>query len=249
LVQRGLDWKKSCEESGVSQVIAIGVDVDDSRAAQALASQSGVFYTAGWHPEQEQPPTEDDLSSLRDLLGSPKAMAVGEIGLDYFERPNLKKVPSEVQRQSFALMLDLAQETSKPVVVHVRDAWDDALSMLGEFPALTVVMHCFTGDSEKANLCIERGYLLSFAGIVTFPNAQELRAAAAITPADRLLVETDAPYLTPVPLRGEVNLPGYVSHTAAALAALRKVDESELRAQLTKNTQRAFSLTDETLFG
>lgn len=180
------------------------------------------------------------LDEIAALAEQPQVRGVGETGLDYF-RTGPEGV--EAQTYSFRRHIDIAKRTGKALVIHDRDAHDDVLRVLAEEGApQTVVFHCYSGDAEMAKVCAEAGYFMSFAGNVTFKNAQQLRDAVAVAPLDLLLVETDAPYLTPVPYRGRPNAPYLVPITVRAMAAARGIDEDALAAALAANTARAFAL-------
>jgi TatD DNase family protein len=223
-------------EAGVTRVISIGTGIESCRAALTLAERhDGVYAALGIDPHQAT--TEADRAGeLRELLGHPRAVAVGETGLDYHYGGDRKRE----QRQLFESQLALAGELGLPVVIHTREANEDTAAILGSHDG-TVVMHCF---SEPGLLAagIEWGWYFSFAGNVTYPKAAELRDAAAAVPADRILAETDSPYLAPQPLRGRPNEPAHVVHTVAALAAARGEDAAELAARIDANATAAFSL-------
>jgi TatD DNase family protein len=224
-------------EVGVTRVITIGTGIESCRAALAIAAENdGVYAALGIDPHQAATAEAARVGELRALLGSERAIAVGEAGLDYHYGGETK----DEQRRLFEAQLRLAGELGLPVVVHTRAANDDTESILRAH-AGTVVMHCF---SEPALLAagLDRGWYFSFAGNVTYPKAAELRQAAAAVPADRILAETDSPYLAPQPLRGRPNEPAHVVHTLAALAAARGEDEEELAARIDANATAAFGL-------
>lgn len=224
--------------AGVGRVITIGTGIDSCRAALALAdAHEGVFAALGIDPHQAATPEAGRVAELRELLAHPKAVAVGEAGLDYHYGGETKVE----QRRLFEAQLALAAELALPIVVHTRAANDDTAALLAGHEG-TVVMHCF---SEPGLLAagVERGWYFSFAGNVTYPNAGELRDAAARVPSDRLLAETDSPYLAPQPVRGRANEPANVVHTLAALAAARDESVDELEARIEANATVAFGLT------
>jgi TatD DNase family protein len=229
---------ETAKASGVERLICVGVDVETSRRSLEIAdSIEGVFATAGVHPHDAH--SFDDAASARieELLHDPRVVAVGECGLDWFRMLS----PREDQIRTFRSHIALSNESGKPLVVHIRDAWDDVLEILDEGSAERVVIHCFSGDAEIARTCAARGYWISFAGNVTYPKNEHLRQAAAATPQDRLLVETDAPFLAPQPLRGRDNAPENVLHTLAALAAVRDEPLAEVVATTAHNAGAAFS--------
>jgi TatD DNase family protein len=224
-------------EAGVSRVITIGTGLASCRAALELAAANdGVYAALGIDPHQAATADAHRVGELRDLLGNERAVAVGETGLDYHYGSETKAE----QRRLFDAQLGLAHELTLPVVIHTREANDDTESMLRAHEG-RVVMHCF---SEPGLLAagLERGWYFSFAGNVTYPKAGELREAAAEVPADRILVETDSPYLSPQPLRGKPNEPAHIVHTVAALAAARGEDVDELTARIDANATAAFGL-------
>jgi TatD DNase family protein len=217
--------------AGVARIVAIASGLASARATRAIAAAAeGVYVAAGIHPHQAA--DDEDPRALVDG----EIVAVGEIGLDFYR----DYAPHDRQRQVFAEQLELAAELGKPVVVHSRAADEETAELLAAFGG-SVVLHCFSSPGLLP-AALERGYFVSFAGNVTYPNAEELRAAAAEVPADRLLAETDAPYLAPQPVRGKRNEPAYVVHTVAALAAVRGQDPRPLAAQLDANASDVFSL-------
>jgi TatD DNase family protein len=246
LVRRGLPAREAVDRAhraGVHQVVTSGDGLGDSREACALAEAlSEVFFTVGWHPVNPTPPTDRELDELRQLLAHPKALAVGEVGLDYFFRPGYLETPAELQRQVFAAMLELAAELSKPVVIHQRQAQADLLELLDGGPSVTGILHCFSGDEHFATAAAARGLFCSFAGNVTFKSAHDLRAAARAVPSDLLLIETDAPFLAPEPHRGQTCEPAMVRATAQWLAVLRGDCLESLSEATTANTRSALGV-------
>ena len=224
-------------EAGVDRVITVGTTIESSRAAlEAADLNEGVYATLGVHPHEAGGGEAGRLEELRGLLGHERAVAVGETGLDFFR----DYAPREAQLRLFEQQVDLASELGKPVVIHTRDADDDIAAALAGFEG-TVVLHCFSSP-QLLPVALERRYYVSFAGNVTFPKAEELRTAAQQIPADRVLAETDSPYLAPQPRRGRPNEPANVVHTVAALAAARGEDAGELARQIDRNADAAFSL-------
>ena len=223
--------------AGVTQVVTIGTGIDSCRAALAIAEQEpGVYAVLGIDPHQAATEEADRLDELRELLGHPKAVAVGETGLDNHHR---FAAPVDQQRL-FAGQLALAAELGKPVVIHSRDAAAETARALAGFEG-AVVLHCFSSP-DLLPCALERGYYVSFAGNVTYPKAADLREAAASVPAERILAETDSPYLAPQPLRGRPNEPANIVHTVKTLAEARGVDPKLLAAQIERNAGEAFSL-------
>jgi TatD DNase family protein len=222
---------------GVERIVTVGTGLDSCREALALADRhAGVFAALGIHPHQAGDGAVGEVDELRRLLARDRAVAVGETGLDFYR----DYAPRASQRELFAAELALAQELGKPVVVHTRAADGETAAALAGFGG-TVVLHCFSSPALLP-MALERGYYVSFAGNVTYPKALDLRAAARQVPAERLLVETDSPYLAPQPRRGRPNEPANVVHTIAALAEARGEDEDELAARLDANASAAFSL-------
>jgi TatD DNase family protein len=224
-------------QAGVERVITVGSGIDSCRAALAIAEQeSGVFAALGIHPHQAVGAEADRIGELAELLMHERAVAVGETGLDFYR----DWAPRDRQRSVFAAQLEVAVELGKPVVVHNRDADSDTAEMLAAFGG-TAILHCFSSPGLLGP-ALERGYYVSFAGNVTYPSAEELREAAKRVPADRILAETDSPYLAPVPRRGRPNEPANVVHTVAGLAQARGEDAAELAARIDANATAAFSL-------
>jgi len=225
-------------EAGVDRIVAVGSGLDSCRETLAIAHRDPAVWAAlGIHPHQAADPDAEQLGQLRALLTDARAVAVGETGLDFYR----DYAPHDRQRELFARQIDLAAEIGKPVVVHTRDAEKETAAALARF-AGTVILHCFSSP-ELLPFALDRGYYVSFAGNVTYPKAEELREAARRVPADRLLAETDSPYLSPQPRRGRPNEPANVVHTVAALAETRGEDAEELAARLDANAAAAFSLS------
>jgi TatD DNase family protein len=244
--RRGLPVREVVEQAhlaGVSQMVTSGDGLTESRAGLALAEEfPEVFFTVGWHPVNPLPPSVDELNQMRELLAHPKSLAVGEVGLDYFSRRGYLETPKSVQREVFATMLRLAAEVHKPVVIHQRQASADLLQLLDDGPAVSGILHCFSGDSAFAEAAADRGLYCSFAGNVTFKSAQDLQEAARVVPSELLLVETDAPFLAPEPHRGQSSQPAMVRATAQWLAVLRGDCLESLSAVTTENTRRALGI-------
>jgi TatD DNase family protein len=223
--------------AGVTRILTVGTDVDGCRRALELADRHDeVFAILGIHPHAANDATSDDVAEVRSLLAHPKAVAAGEMGLDWYR----DYAPRDKQLSLFAAMLEVAAETGKPAVIHTRAADADTLAALHGFDG-RVVLHCFSSP-HLLEPALERGWYVSFAGNATFPKAVDLRLAAREVPADRILAETDAPYLAPQPLRGRPNEPAYVMHTLAALAQARNEEPQELERQIDRNATVCFSL-------
>ena len=229
---------RRAREAGVTRIVAVGSELDSCRTALRLAHEhDGVYAALGIHPHQAVSEDATRLAELRELLGDDRAVAVGETGLDFYR----DYAPHDAQLELFERQLALAEELGKPVVVHTRAAEEATAQALERFGG-TVVLHCFSSPGLLP-VALERGYYVSFAGNVTFPKAAELRTAAAAVPGDRLLAETDTPYLAPQPVRGRENEPANVVHTLAALAEVRGEDPHVLEAQIDSNATAAFGLS------
>jgi TatD DNase family protein len=228
---------EAARAAGVDRLICVGIDAVTSEASRELAdSLPGVFATAGVHPHDA---STFDLASSRkieELLLDPRVIGVGECGLDYFRM----RSPVADQRRTLEAHVELSNASGKPMVVHVRDAWPDVLEILETRDAARVVIHCFSGDADIARECARRGYWMSFAGNVTYPKNAHLREAAAIVQEDRLLVETDAPFLSPQALRGRENEPANVVLTLEEPARVRGVAAPALVDSSARNARSAF---------
>jgi TatD DNase family protein len=222
----------------VERVITVGTDAATSAAAaEVAAALEGVWATAGVHPHD----AVEGVDGIVDLLDRPEVVAVGECGLDY----HYDHSPRPVQRRVFAAQVALARERGLPLVVHTREAWADTFAVLdAEGVPDRTVFHCFTGGPAEAARCVELGAHLSISGIVTFGSADEVRAAVAATPLDRLLVETDSPYLAPVPHRGRPNVPAWVPLVGAAVAEVQRRPVAEVAAATFATTTRVYGLPD-----
>lgn len=228
---------ETARAAGVDRLICVGIDpATSARSLELAESLDGVFATAGMHPHDAAAFDGAASSRIEELLHDPLVVGVGECGLDYFRM----RSPVEDQVRCLKVHIALSNETAKPMVVHVRDAWPDVLRVLDEGSAEHVVIHCFSGDAEIARECAARGYWVSFAGNVTYPKNEHLRQAAAALPAERLLVETDAPFLAPQKHRGSDNHPANVTITIAALAQARAVTPEDVTRAIAANARAAF---------
>jgi TatD DNase family protein len=224
-------------EAGVTRILTVGTDIEDCRRALTLAERHhGVFAILGIHPHEAGTATTSDLAELSELHEHPKALAVGETGLDWYR----DYAPRVDQRRLFDAQLELASELGKPVVIHTRAADEDTIAGLAGFTG-TVVLHCFSAP-RLLPTARERGWYVSFAGNATFPKAVDLRLAAGEVSAERILVETDSPYLAPQPVRGRPNEPAYVIHTLQALARARGEETDELEREIERNAAQCFAL-------
>jgi len=223
--------------AGVERMVVIGTGdgPPDLEPGIRLADRyQSVYATVGVHPHDASKATLDTYKHLRELLKHPKVVALGEIGLDY----HYDHSPRDVQREAFLEQMLIAGEARKPIVIHTREAWEDTIALLEVYwkpTGLAGIMHCFSGGPTEAQRCLDLGFHLSFGGIVTFPKAADVQEAARSTPANRILVETDAPYLAPVPYRGKRNEPAFVAQTARKLAELRGVTPEEIARITTEN--------------
>ncbi len=222
---------------GLEWMLAIGTGKGppDLEAGVRLAeSDRRIWATAGVHPHDAGKATEESLEKVKELCRHPKVAAVGEIGLDY----HYDFSPRETQREVFRAQLRIAEEEGKPVVIHTREAWADTLALLRVTPVANGIFHCFGGGPAEAEQALELGFSISLAGVVTFPKAESLREAARLIPLDRLLVETDAPYLAPVPHRGKRNEPAFVTATLRRVAEVRGIPVDTLAEATTANFER-----------
>ena len=228
---------RRAKEAGVTRIVAVGSGIDSCRATLRLAREhDGVYAALGIHPHQAGSEEATRLPELRELLGDHRAVALGETGLDFYR----DYAPHDAQLELFERQLALAEELGKPVVVHTRAADEATANALDRFGG-AVVLHCFSSPGLLP-VALERRYYVSFAGNVTFPKAADLRAAAAAVPADRILAETDSPYLAPQPVRGRENEPAHVVHTLTAIAEVRGEDPRVLEARIDSNATAAFGL-------
>ncbi|CCQ91851.1 conserved hypothetical protein [Nitrospina gracilis 3/211] len=224
-------------ESGVKYIVNIGCDIPSSTRSVELTEEHDFIYASvGIHPHDVKDIDENTYLELKELLQHPRVIAVGETGLDYFKNYS----PHDLQREHFRKHIELAREHRKPLVIHTRDAKEDTIAILSEYypndpNARSGIFHCFTGDQELAEAALAMGFYISFSGVVTFKNAEELRAVAKTIPADRLFVETDCPYMAPVPMRGKRNEPAFVNHTANFLAELRGTSVQDLHRTVELN--------------
>ena len=223
--------------AGVERMMAIGAGngPQDLAVAVRMADRYPFIYaTVGVHPHDASKATPETWAHMRELAAHPKVLAVGEIGLDY----HYDFSPRDVQRAVFEQQLALAAEFGKPIVIHTREAWDDTLAILRAHWHGGGIMHCFTGDETQARQSLDLGFHLSFGGVLTFPKADAVRQAALIAPEDRLLIETDCPYLAPVPHRGKRNEPAFVVETARRLADVRGAPLEAIAEATTRNFEQ-----------
>jgi TatD DNase family protein len=228
---------RAANEAGVSALICVGIDPESSRRSAELAETfRGVFATAGMHPHTASELDETAGAIIEELLSNRHVVGVGETGLDRYR----KLSPPEDQERALRLHVALSREHAKPLVIHVRDAWPRILEVLDEERAERVVMHCFSGDSEIARECVSRGYFLSFAGNLTYPANEEMRNAARCAPMDRLMVETDSPFLSPQSRRGRENAPAFVVSVVEEIARVRGETVENVSSAVGANARNAF---------
>ena len=228
---------EGARQAGVRTLVCVGIDPESSRRSLELAeSFRGVFATAGVHPHTASEFDAAAGAAIEELVASPQVVGVGETGLDYYR----KLSPREDQERVFRAHAALARESGKPLVVHVRDAWPDAMQLLEEERAEDVVLHCFSGDDATAKEAVARGYFVSFAGNVTYPKNESLRGAASVVDEHRLLVETDSPFLAPQSLRGRDNRPANVRSVIEELARARDASPESVLRTTSVNAAAAF---------
>ena len=238
------DVLEQARAAGIARVVTVGCDVPSARwAADCAAAFAAVAAAVAIHPNETARAAQgaaergEVLAEIARLAALPQVRAVGETGLDYYR----DDAPADVQREWFRAHIEIAKQVGKPLMIHDRDAHEDVLAILAADGAPEqVIFHCYSGDAELAQRCAAAGYVLSFAGTVTFGNASALREAAAVIPADLMLAETDAPFLTPSPNRGRSNAPAQVASTVRALAAVRQMDVAKLCAVIEANGERVF---------
>ena len=232
------DVLKRAAAAGVGRMITIGTDLADAqRAIELCRGHENIRCAIGIHPHHSNKAQDEDVAWLRSLVQSPAVVALGEMGLDY----HYDFSPRDRQAEIFTGQLELARELERPVVIHNREASDDTLAIMKDFPTVRAVFHCFTGTAPEARKILDQGYLLGFTGVVTYKKSDELREVVKFTPGDRILVETDAPYLSPEPVRKQkVNEPSFVMHTARVVADLRGISVEELDRITSENISRHF---------
>ncbi len=237
------DWQavvQRAAQAGVSGIVVVGTDLTSSRSALGLAEQNGLYATVGFHPHAAAKFTRETLNDLEQLAAAAGVVAIGEIGLDYFR--NI--APRHRQMEAFEQQLLLAAKLQLPVVVHDRDAHDDIAKILGEHAENLsgAVLHCYSGGIELAQFYLDLGFCFSVSGQITYRRSEALRATVATIPIEHILLETDAPYLTPQPVRGKRNEPCFLAHTARQLAELKGMEYDEVCRITSSNTARVFSI-------
>ena len=227
---------------GVALVVNPGCDLESSRKAVALSEQYPFLYAAvGVHPEDCADWQDAHLDELRALADHPKVVAIGEIGLDYYWKEN---PPKDLQTRVFRAQLALGSELDLPVIVHDREAHGDCMDLVREFPNVRGVFHCFSGSAEMAKELVKLGWMISFTGVLTYPNARKAVEAAQAVPLDRIMIETDSPYMARAPRRGERNHSGLVAHTCERLAELKGISAEECARVTLENGRHFFQISD-----
>lgn len=226
---------KELSENGVVGILNCGASLKGARDSVELSNNYDFFYAAvGIHPEHAHEFSVETLEELKGLVENPKVKAIGEIGLDYYYEEN---PPREVQKTAFRAQMKLAEECGLPVIIHDRDAHEDTLNILKEFPKVKGVLHCFSGSVEFARECLKLGYYIGFTGVVTFKNAKKLVEVAKEVPMDKMLVETDCPYMAPVPFRGKRNRSDYIKYIVEKIAEIKESSVEEISQSTIKNTK------------
>lgn len=235
VIQRALD-------EGISHIVVVGFDRPTIKGAMKLADTYDFIYAAvGWHPVDAIDMTQEDLEWIEELAAHPKVVALGEMGLDY----HWDKSPEDVQKEVFRKQIQLAKKVKLPIIIHNRDATQDVVDILRSEGAEEVggIMHCYSGSLEVAKQCMDMNFYISFGGPVTFKNAKKPKEVAKEIPIDRLLIETDCPYLSPHPYRGKRNEPSYVKYVAEAIADLREMPLEELISKTSDNARQLFGIS------
>ncbi|EPB9414152.1 TatD family hydrolase [Clostridium perfringens] len=231
---------KELKENGVIGVLNCGSDLYGLRKSVELAKEFDMFYAAvGIHPENADEFNEDVVKEIKEFVKNEKVKAIGEIGLDYYWEEN---PPREVQKEVFRAQMKLADELNLPVVIHDRDAHKDTLEIMKEFPNVIGVVHCFSGSVEFAKECIKLGYYIGFTGVLTFKNAKKLVDVCREIPSERMLVETDCPFMAPVPFRGKRNKSDYIEYIIDKMSEIRGISGEEMNEILLNNKKRLFKI-------
>ncbi|MDV5107043.1 TatD family hydrolase [Clostridium perfringens] len=231
---------KELKENGVIGVLNCGSDLYGLRKSVELAKEFDMFYAAvGIHPENADEFNEDVVKEIKEFVKNEKVKAIGEIGLDYYWEEN---PPREVQKEVFRAQMKLVDELNLPVVIHDRDAHKDTLEIMKEFPHVIGVVHCFSGSVEFAKECIKLGYYIGFTGVLTFKNAKKLVDVCREIPAERMLVETDCPFMAPVPFRGKRNKSDYIEYIIDKMSEIRGISGEEMNEVLLNNKKRLFKI-------
>lgn len=231
---------KQLKENGIIGVLNCGASLEGARDSLKLARENDFFYAAvGIHPENAEELTEEALGEIKQMTKDAKVKAIGEIGLDYYWEENPSK---EVQRKVFRRQMELARELNLPVVIHDREAHGDTLEIIKEFPEVKGVLHCFSGSVEFARECLKLGYYIGFTGVVTFKNARKALEVVKEVPIDRLLVETDCPYMAPTPYRGKRNRSEYIKYIIEKIAEIKGLSKEEVENKTIQNTKNLLKI-------
>ncbi len=226
-------------EKGVGLLLNPGCSLENSYQAVEIAEKYSYIYAAvGTHPDTAQEVNEDVIEKYRKLCRHEKVKAIGEIGLDYY----YETVPRDVQKKAFYMQMELAKETGLPVIIHQRDAHDDGMKTVQQFPTVTGVFHCYSGSAEMARQLVNKGWYIGFTGVLTFKNARKAVETAQSIPLDRIVLETDCPFMAPEPFRGKRNHPGYLYRMAERLAEIRGISVEEAQAVTTENAKRLYRI-------
>ena len=226
-------------QQGVGLVMNPGCNLADSRLSVELAEKYPFLYAAvGSHPDSADEVDEGVIAQYRQLCRHEKVKAIGEIGLDY----HYEDIPRDIQKKAFILQMELARETGLPVIVHERDAHDDGLQIVKDFPEVSGMFHCYSGSAEMARQLVDLGWYIGFTGVLTFKNARKAVETAQSIPLERIVLETDCPYMAPEPFRGKRNHPGYLYRMAEKLAELRGMSVEEVHAITTENGKRLYNI-------
>lgn len=232
----------SLADAGVGLVMNAGCSLESSRDIIAMAQRYPWMYASvGSHPDSADEVNEEVIDAYRQLCRNPKVKAIGEIGLDY----HYEDIPRQIQQQAFRMQMALAQELDMPVIIHEREAHNDGLAIIKEFPKVRGVFHCYSGSAEMARQLVNLGWYIGFTGVITFKNARKAVETAASVPLDRIVIETDCPFMAPEPFRGKRNHPGYLYRMAEKLAEIRGISVEEVCAATTENGRRLYRIPDE----
>ena len=229
------------QEKGVEFVMNVGCCLESSRDCIAMAEKYPFVYASvGSHPDSADEVNEEVLAQYRQMAQHPKVKAIGEIGADYY----YETIPREIQLKAFRLQMELAKELDMPVIVHERNAHDDGMKVVKEFKGVTGVFHCYSGSAEMARQLVDMGWYIGFTGVLTFKNARKAVEPAERIPLDRIVLETDCPFMAPEPFRGKRNDPGYLLRMAERLAEIRGVSVEEVHAVTTQNAKRLYRIAE-----
>ena len=227
------------KEKGIANFLNVGCCLDSSKDCIAMAEKYPFVYASvGSHPDSADEVNEEVIEAYRQMASHPKVRAIGEIGLDYY----YETIPREIQQKAFRMQLELAQELKMPVIVHERNAHDDGMRIVKEFKEVTGVFHCYSGSAEMARQLVNMGWYIGFTGVLTFKNARKAVETAESIPLDRIVLETDCPFMAPEPFRGKRNDPGYLPQMAKKLAEIRGISVEEVIEATTENAKRLYQI-------